>query len=293
MSNLNFKRVPVQSLKGRSLYYTALVLMNGEPWLTRIPGITWGGSMIVIMRQKPDDLRAIMAKVVGAAFRNYAVTTRPDGGEVVTYICPGLHGVVTSQSRSAEIDDRIEALCRLIVSRNKVSSIVDVPEELLSTGPSPCSRVDAGQSKLAALEAFDPAKVQDSQYALVCDYCGKTLDYMPWHGSGLLNGQMSRHIHACDECRDKLPHATSSIANLMVEASQRAFEQSYARYLTEGKANQAQESDRQYLPDLRADLENCRVGNDSYRTPIPKVDPVAAAYLGWRQCLEFIRSRFQ
>ncbi|MEG1041515.1 MAG: hypothetical protein RSE94_16500 [Pseudomonas sp.] len=40
-----------------------------------------------------------------------------------------------------------------------------------------------------------------------CDYCGATLDNHPWHGSGILNGVESRHIRACDGCRDKLPPA--------------------------------------------------------------------------------------
>lgn len=38
-----------------------------------------------------------------------------------------------------------------------------------------------------------------------CDYCGCHVDYMPWHGSGLINGVESRHIHACDNCRGRLP----------------------------------------------------------------------------------------
>ena len=38
-----------------------------------------------------------------------------------------------------------------------------------------------------------------------CDYCGATVDYMPWHGSGMLNGIESRHIHACNDCRHMLP----------------------------------------------------------------------------------------
>lgn len=38
-----------------------------------------------------------------------------------------------------------------------------------------------------------------------CDYCGAAVDYMPWHGSGLINGIESRHIHACDNCRNRLP----------------------------------------------------------------------------------------
>lgn len=38
-----------------------------------------------------------------------------------------------------------------------------------------------------------------------CDYCGTVPDYHPWHGSGLINGEESPHIHACNECRAKLP----------------------------------------------------------------------------------------
>ena len=38
-----------------------------------------------------------------------------------------------------------------------------------------------------------------------CDYCGATPDHHPWHGSGLLAGVESRHIHACDSCRHLLP----------------------------------------------------------------------------------------
>ncbi|MBX9753654.1 MAG: hypothetical protein K2X80_02790 [Pseudomonadaceae bacterium] len=41
---------------------------------------------------------------------------------------------------------------------------------------------------------------------LTCDYCGaETRD--PWHGSGSINGTESKHIHACDNCRDLLPVA--------------------------------------------------------------------------------------
>ena len=49
------------------------------------------------------------------------------------------------------------------------------------------------------------AKAQDFD-PLVCDYCNaETQD--PWHGSGMLNGVESRHIHACDQCRNLLPTA--------------------------------------------------------------------------------------
>lgn len=45
-----------------------------------------------------------------------------------------------------------------------------------------------------------------------CDYCKAELDYMPWHGSGLINGDESRHIHACNDCRPLLPCAYRPVA---------------------------------------------------------------------------------
>lgn len=38
-----------------------------------------------------------------------------------------------------------------------------------------------------------------------CDYCGLVPSYHPWHGSGMINCEESPHIHACNECRHKLP----------------------------------------------------------------------------------------
>ena len=43
-----------------------------------------------------------------------------------------------------------------------------------------------------------------------CDYCGAEMDYMPWHGSGTINGVESRHIHACNNCRNLLPSREQS-----------------------------------------------------------------------------------
>jgi predicted RNA-binding Zn-ribbon protein involved in translation (DUF1610 family) len=43
-----------------------------------------------------------------------------------------------------------------------------------------------------------------------CDYCGIIPDYHPWHGSGVINGTESPHIHACNECRHKLPAPISA-----------------------------------------------------------------------------------
>lgn len=55
----------------------------------------------------------------------------------------------------------------------------------------------------AFLQANRSAPADDSYPP--CDYCGTVPDYHPWHGSGMINGQESPHIHACNECRAKLP----------------------------------------------------------------------------------------
>lgn len=54
-------------------------------------------------------------------------------------------------------------------------------------------RADTAEAELES-EDFPP-----------CDYCGTVPDYHPWHGAGLINGKESPHIHACTECRHKLP----------------------------------------------------------------------------------------
>ena len=56
-----------------------------------------------------------------------------------------------------------------------------------------------------------------------CDYCGINPDHHPWHGSGVLNGIESRHIHACNACRHKLPShpgLPAGLDNQQPEASQ-------------------------------------------------------------------------
>ena len=56
-------------------------------------------------------------------------------------------------------------------------------------------QVNAAPVSEAKAQDFDP---------LVCDYCNaETQD--PWHGSGMLNGAESHHIHACNQCRNLLP----------------------------------------------------------------------------------------
>ncbi len=50
-----------------------------------------------------------------------------------------------------------------------------------------------------------PVSAGDDAHYPPCDYCAEPLSYHPWHGSGLINGVESRHIHACDKCRHLLP----------------------------------------------------------------------------------------
>ena len=56
----------------------------------------------------------------------------------------------------------------------------------------------------ARLNSSPVSAGNDAQYP-PCDYCAEPLSYHPWHGSGLINGVESRHIHACDKCRHLLP----------------------------------------------------------------------------------------
>ncbi len=55
------------------------------------------------------------------------------------------------------------------------------------------------------LENNPPADEQPEDRYPPCDYCAAEVDYMPWHGSGMINGVESRHIHACNNCRNLLP----------------------------------------------------------------------------------------
>lgn len=80
----------------------------------------------------------------------------------------------------------------------------------------------------APVSAQAEAKAQDFD-PLVCDYCNaETQD--PWHGSGMLNGVESRHIHACSQCRNLLPTAKAQGVVQWPEADeimQMAFEEGH------------------------------------------------------------------
>lgn len=69
--------------------------------------------------------------------------------------------------------------------------------------PSQLSDVFRQGMKWQAARQQAPAETKDSYPP--CDYCGCIPDHHPWHGSGTFKGVDSPHIHACNECRKKLP----------------------------------------------------------------------------------------
>jgi len=61
----------------------------------------------------------------------------------------------------------------------------------------------------AADQRIDDLERGPSEEFPPCDYCGIVPDYHPWHGAGLINDAESPHIHACSDCRHKLPSSIS------------------------------------------------------------------------------------
>lgn len=99
--------------------------------------------------------------------------------------------------------DRKDELTKLCTERNDLQSELTKARELISG-----LRADTQSGYLQAVQALQnwanqSAPAEESYPP--CDYCGTVPDYHPWHGSGLINGEESPHIHACNECRAKLP----------------------------------------------------------------------------------------
>lgn len=68
-----------------------------------------------------------------------------------------------------------------------------------------CPKCGARYVLLASEDIAAPAQPAAQEDYPECDYCGVTPDHHPWHGSGLLGGVESRHIHDCNSCRHLLP----------------------------------------------------------------------------------------
>ena len=110
----------------------------------------------------------------------------------------------------------------------KMEGVVPVDRELLDFAVSEqfllfCDEeefLDIAKSVLGRFARLNSSTVSagdDAQYP-PCDYCAEPLSYHPWHGSGLINGVESRHIHACDKCRHLLPAASAGDERSAFEA---------------------------------------------------------------------------
>ena len=62
---------------------------------------------------------------------------------------------------------------------------------------------EAAEELLNLAEVERLSAAQAEQYP-PCDFCGVIPDHHPWHGSGMLKGVDSPHIHACNGCRHLL-----------------------------------------------------------------------------------------
>ena len=91
-----------------------------------------------------------------------------------------------------------------------------------------------------------------------CDYCGIIPDYHPWHGSGVINGTESPHIHACNECRHKLPAPISAYTAVdMTTAAAGGFRDGQAELCA--VLNQAYMALIGYLPGHRNELTDSAI----------------------------------
>ena len=63
----------------------------------------------------------------------------------------------------------------------------------------PCWHADREYRRHPDDAAVTTALLAAERESLQCDYCGAVTDD-PWHSSGMLHGQLSRHIHSCDIC---------------------------------------------------------------------------------------------
>ena len=98
------------------------------------------------------------------------------------------------------------------IAQPAVVVLPDPKKEIVAWGHDMGGNYDEGHAdgwndaldEVARLNSSTVSACDDAQYP-PCDYCAEQLNYHPWHGSGLINGAESRHIHACDKCRHLLP----------------------------------------------------------------------------------------
>ncbi|WP_095067837.1 DUF4406 domain-containing protein [Pseudomonas sp. Irchel 3A18] len=107
-----------------------------------------------------------------------------------------------------ELRERLaEALSEVDILRRESPSAQSVDETDLEAAVRVLKYVNCPELAQAvgrASAALSAPEQEDRGYP-PCDYCGTAPDYHPWHGSGLLNGVVNKHIHACGACLSKLP----------------------------------------------------------------------------------------
>lgn len=105
------------------------------------------------------------------------------------------------RNRSAQWKERVAELTN---EGNALQSELTKARELLTEAPRGVPGFgDWTRRLIGFLQANQSAPADDSYPP--CDYCGTVPDYHPWHGLGMIKGQESPHIHACNDCRGKLP----------------------------------------------------------------------------------------
>ena len=128
-------------------------------------------------------------------------------------------GLVTHGKKCKDLGRRLgEMSMRLLTAPRTAAAPSDAPHaELLKTwregqrwqtrgdpewewlDTTPCWHADREYRRHPDDAAVTTALLAAERESLQCDYCGAVTDD-PWHSSGMLHGQLSRHIHSCDIC---------------------------------------------------------------------------------------------
>ena len=137
-------------------------------------------------------------------------------------------GLVTHGKKCKDLGRRLgEMSMRLLTAPRTAAAPSDAPHaELRKTwregqrwqtrgdpaGPwldtTPCWHADREYRRHPDDAAVTTALLAAERESLQCDYCGAVTDD-PWHSSGMLHGQLSRHIHSCDICAAQPLHVAA------------------------------------------------------------------------------------
>lgn len=154
----------------------------------------------------------LIAAQVFAASAQQPAQAVPDGWKLVPF-----HATREQVNAVFMHPDLARTLYRNMVEAAPAAPVAQEPVAWRVSEPSEPSEPEIGHwlseepgtswQRSEPLYTAPPAAEQPDVEYPPCDYCGASMEYMPWHGSGLINGVESRHIHACDNCRRLLPAA--------------------------------------------------------------------------------------